>query len=132
MIFPYHGARRGSETRQLPLVPVVLHGPHESVDIVSLVDSGAEHNIFRLDVAENLGLELDYKRKVTLLGYDGRPRVGYLVTVELGLGRHRWTAPAIFSEFVTRRGLLGQVGFFAFFTVTFRYRKREMDIRWAK
>ena len=32
----------------------------------------------------------------------------------------------------SRKHRMGQAGFFAFFNVTFRYAKREMDIRWVR
>lgn len=52
-----------------------------------------------------------------------------LIKMELQLARHRWTAPTIFSDAGKRRAILGQIGFFAFFTVTFRYAARKIDIR---
>jgi hypothetical protein len=82
------------------MVPITLHGPLDSIDLVALVGAG-EHEA-----------------------------PGSLVQCDCQLGRRRWPAPFIFVD-VPIRPVLGQIGFFAFFNVTFRYAKREMDIRWT-
>ena len=49
---------------------------------------------------------------------------GFRVRINVG--------PAVFSIAGNQRVILGQTGFFAFFTMAFRYGKREMDIRRAR
>lgn len=129
MIFPYWETLRGNEARFLPFVNVHMHGPGGSRETSALVDSGAEHNVFGLEVAERLGISLDGASPVIVVGAGGHELDGFLTTVDLQLGPHRWTARTIFSDAGKRRGILGQIGFFAFFTVAFRYDKRELDIR---
>jgi len=132
MRYPYYHERRGSAIRFLPLVPITIHGPTASAEVNALVDSGAEDNVFRTDLARGLGLHLDRRDQVTLAGYDGTEGVAYRSVIELQVGPHRWRATALFSDVLTRRALLGQDGFFAFFTVTFRYRDRILDVRPVK
>jgi hypothetical protein len=111
------------------MVPVrVLHGKN-SVQFDALVDSGAEHSIFSLEIAKEVGLSLRKARHVIAVGAGGHEIDGFLTTIELQLVRHRWTAPTIFSDAGQRRAILGQIGFFAFFAVTFRYAQGEMEIR---
>lgn len=55
-----------------------------------------------------------------------------MVPVTFQVGKHRWTGPAVFSAAGNQRAILGQTGFFAFFTVAFRYWRHEMDIRRAR
>jgi hypothetical protein len=129
MIFPYWELQRDYEVRLLPLVRIRTFNGDRSVQFDALVDSGAEHSVFSLEIADELGIHLGDARHVVVVGAGGHEIDGFLTRVELQLGRHRWTAPSIFSEAGSRRGILGQIGFFAFFSVTFRYDQREMDIR---
>lgn len=130
MIFPYWQEVRDGETRWLPLVRPTLAGPSGvSIAVWALADSGAEHNVFSLEVAQALRVDPRDGASVTLVGIGGTEVHGALLPVAFQLGRYRWTAPVIFSRAVAERGVLGQAGFFAFFTVTFRYRKREVEVR---
>ncbi|MCA9217584.1 MAG: retroviral-like aspartic protease [Planctomycetales bacterium] len=128
MKYPYQHVRCGDSIRYLPLVPVTLSSSGTSIRTLALVDSGAEDNVFRMDVAEQLGLNLTGASEVVILGYDGQDAEAYRVMVSFELGNHQWDAPVIFSPAVAGRDLLGQIGFFAFFTVTFDYTGRTMNI----
>jgi hypothetical protein len=110
------------------MVPVRVRYADNSVQFDALVDSGAEHNIFSLEIAEEVGLSLRKARHVIVVGAGGHEIDGFLTTIELQLARNRWTAQTIFSDAGKRRAILGQIGFFAFFTVTFRYARREFEI----
>lgn len=132
MKFPYWIVQREHESRLLPMVPVTLVGPSRRVEIVALVDSGAEHSVFGADLADQLGFPHHNGTPVTVVGVGGQQTPGRLLEVALQLGPHRWNTSAIFSEAGNRRAILGQAGFFAFFTVTFRYYARTMDIRRAR
>jgi hypothetical protein len=111
------------------MVPIRARHKGKSVQFDALVDSGAEHNVFSLEIAEEVGLSLRKARHVIVVGAGGQEIDGFLTKVELQLARHPWTAPTIFSAAGERRAILGQIGFFAFFTVTFRHAAREIDIR---
>ena len=71
-------------------------------------------------------------REVIIFGYDGKEAAAFRIYVELQLGKEKWRAPVIFSDVVTRQGLLGQIGFFKFFNVDFRYAEKVMSIRRSK
>jgi len=109
-------------------VAIEFCGREGRFDVNALVDSGAEHNVFPVSVAERLDLDYKSERRVTIVGVAGQSS-GYLVPAELRLGRYWWAAPVIFSEAVDRQGMLGQLGFFKFFNVDFRYGDKVMDIR---
>lgn len=127
MRFPYQAEVRGGETRWLPYLPVTLWGTTGYVAVDALVDSGSEHNVFPSEIATELGIPLEAERPVSLEGIGGRAS-GILTVVEFQVGRYRWTAPTIFTEAIDKRGILGQAGFFAFFTVTFRFQRRVLEI----
>lgn len=128
MLFPYWEVTRGGERRWLPLIPITLWGTDGSKDVMALVDSGAEQNILSLELAEELGIDLEHSRPVTIVGAGEYETPGYLTEARLQLGEHRWTAEAIFSTAGDQRTILGQAGFFAEFSVTFRYSQGEMEI----
>lgn len=132
MTFPYWQVHLDGEPRLIPLIPLTLHGPSTSVDLLALIDSGAEHNVFGEEIAQRLSLDLEDATPVTIVGIGEQDRSGRLITVDLQLGKHRWTAPTIFSPALGQRLLLGQAGFFAFFNVYFRRRHGNMEIRRAR
>jgi hypothetical protein len=131
MKFPYFAEARGAETRWTPYIPVTLHGSAGSLVLDALVDSGSEQNVFSMEVAKELGVPIATERVVHLQGIGGAA-TGRLTVVEIQLGRYRWTAPAIFTDAIGNRGVLGQAGFFAFFTVIFRHARHEVEVQHAR
>ena len=128
MIFPYRETRRSGEVRFEPIVKIqVLHG-NKSLDIVALVDSGAERSLMPRQVADDIGLDLSQASQVEIIGAGGHEFPGFMTVVDLQLGRHRFRAPIIFTEQGINESLLGQNGFFSHFTVTFRYARRDLVI----
>ena len=131
MIVPYRERRYGGEVHHLPLITVTLESRKGAVEVNALIDSGAEHNVFNIDLADHLGLNYANGRPVELTTITGQTS-GYLLAVRYALRRHRWHAPTIFTEAADQQGLLGQQGFFENFAVTFRYYRRDMSVRWAQ
>lgn len=115
--------------RFLPLIELRVRHGRRLLQTDALVDSGAEHNILDSEVAEDLGITAEEGEPVTVVGAGGHVMDGFRTSTTFEIGKHRWTAPVIFSDAAEGRAILGQIGFFAFFSVTFRYRKREIDIR---
>jgi hypothetical protein len=134
MIFPYLDVSRGQDVRSKPIIPIGFHGPAGYRQVFALVDSGAEHSLLSLELIDSLGLREVGADAVEVIGVGGDASLGYLLDVEHQLRNHRWTAPAIFSDIMDSQSpmVLGQAGFFEFFTVTFRRRKSVMDIRRAR
>ena len=131
MIRPYRERRRGGHIRYLPLLTVNVQTGFRMVDVNALVDSGAEHNVFSIDIARRLQLDVKSGQPVTLNTIAGET-TGYLMPVNFELGRQQWRAPVIFTDSAGHPGILGQQGFFKYFTVTFKYRDRVMNIRRVK
>lgn len=110
-------------------MPIVVHGEDDLFTVRALVDSGAEQNVFSPDIAKRIGIDLNKHRPVTISGVGGMVD-GWLVPVTLQLGEWRWDSETIFSSGMEAgSGLLGQIGFFAFFIVTFNYPDRTMEIQ---
>lgn len=104
-----------------------------SEDVFALVDSGSETNIFRTDVANDLGLDLTRGREVIFGGFGAGEIPGILLPVDmqlwLGNTPHKWKAEVIFSDAAKERQVLGQEGFFDQFEITFRRKTAEFEIR---
>jgi hypothetical protein len=131
MIFPYLDVSHGLVIRSKPIIPIGLHGPSGHRQVFALVDSGAEHSLLSLELIDSLGLPKEGAHAVEVIGVGGDASLGYLISVEHQLRNHRWTAPAIFSDIAGLQSpmVLGQAGFFEFFTVTFKRSRSVMDIR---
>ncbi len=109
-----------------------MYNSRRHIRIRALIDSGAEHTVFGEQVARQLGINLLDNQRVVLQGVGGEVS-GYLAKVDLQLGTIRWTTDAIFSNGIEAgSGLLGQLGFFQFFTVTFLYSRGDITIRQAR
>lgn len=133
MIFPYLDVWRDGVIHTQPIIPVAVHGPAGFRQVFALVDSGAEHSVLSLELVASLQLETTNSNAVEIVGVGGNASRGYLLDVQLQLQKHRWIAPAVFSD-VVRSGspmILGQAGFFEFFTVSFKRRRWIMDVRRA-
>jgi hypothetical protein len=116
----------------LPLIPVTIRHNQQQADVLALIDSGAEHSVFPLAIAEELGWDLSNQVDVTIAGIAGAQAPGKLALMQCAIGRVKWSGPVIFSSGVHDRPLLGQAGFFEFFTVTFRRRRRDIEIKRAR
>lgn len=130
--FPYWEELRGGEPRFLPLIPIEVVGPVETIGVTALVDSGAEHNVFGLNVAEQLGIDLTDAAPVEVVGIGQQREPGNLSAVTLRVHDHEWKAPTIFTSAADGQAILGQIGFFGYFDVTFGYRRREIELNWSE
>lgn len=106
----------------LPYVDVVMRGPSISVSIEGcLVDSGADHNIFNNSWATISGIDLSFTSDVTLVTlpqFDNKQ--GVLVKVKYILDNYEWMGDTVFIDWPKPIALLGRVGFFDAFDVTFK------------
>ncbi|MCE9607964.1 MAG: hypothetical protein K8U03_24020 [Planctomycetia bacterium] len=129
MIFPYLEVVRHGGVRSLPIIPIRLHGPLRHVDLLALVDSGAEQSVVNFKLIEYLGLAAEGAVVVQIIGVGGKESRGYVIDVDHQLRNYRWQAPVVFSEAIEAPVILGQAGFFEHFNVTFKRRSALMDIR---
>lgn len=125
-----------------PVVPVTLVGPEEenAATFLALVDSGCERCLAAPGVARQIGVEPDAYRQVPMkIGGDIRMARPAEVTLRLapeqGEGHVEWQAEVdFFTEWTSSpwQVLLGQIGFFDQFTVTFRRSARQLAIEAAE
>ena len=68
------------------------------LEVRALVDSGADRNVFGMDIAKRLEIDFEDARPVTVIGVGEQVSEGVLAWVEYRLGRRTWGAETIFSE----------------------------------
>lgn len=137
MKFSYHhepsipGQAHQDRTKVLrPRIRVRLFHKNRFIDLLALVDSGADDCLFPLEVATELDLPLDAKN-VNLYGGIGAGHISALFThVKFGVaGEVIFPLYAGFSDAPTVVPILGQAGFFDRFEVKFNKPKEVIDLK---
>ena len=129
MIYPYQQLPVDDDAHFLPLIPVTVIGPALDLECYALVDSGSDQNVIDAPIAHATGISLTSGAPVIVSGLGDSETNGTEVDVEFRLGRQTWTAPVVFVSTGNQEVILGQLGFFAFFDITFWYQQRTIDIR---
>jgi hypothetical protein len=93
-----------------------------------LVDSGADINVFDVELAGALGIDLESGVAAEVTGVTGEPASVYIHPVELMVGDQSFTAPVAFVPATNPFGLAGQREFFDQFKVTFDFPEEELEI----
>ena len=122
-----------------PVIPIHIHNLNlkNKIHHYALLDTGADYNLFHADLLEILEVDdLKYGKRQDLFGIEGRGVVTYFHNVIVEIGHWRYQAFTGFTDYgmVTSPdqmsyGILGQVGFFEHFKITFDYKKRELEIK---
>lgn len=113
-----------------PYIPIrILHG-NNFQDLMCLVDSGADLCLFSSKIGEILGIDVNSGRREQIGGIAEAPIAAYVHTVRLivrGLGGVDVEAGFTESRGI-RTGLLGQIGFFDRYRITFQRSRNWVDI----
>ena len=111
-----------------PVVDVELKGKNKTLIVKALVDSGATFSIFRPEIADYLGIEIEKGKSIYLEGIGGRI-LGYMHSLPLKLGERTFTCKLIFSqEFTVSFNLLGRDNFFLPLIVSFAEKDHKVII----
>lgn len=114
-----------------PIIPVSLKSDIRHLEVYSLIDSGADFCMFDGELSYILDIDLAKLEKITLTGINGIAE-GYIAHLQVGVDHIYHPMPVIFSfDFSPRgfSGIVGQVGFFDAFEITFDRKKREIRLR---
>ena len=102
------------------LTVFISYNGKRSVPLESIVDTGAGYCIFDAGIADGLGIPLREGEQVNFSGIArGAETTGYVHTVTLTVAAQSYEAPIVFAYGLSVTGILGQVGFFDHFIVTF-------------
>ncbi len=113
-----------------PIIRINLeHGgmilPHEA-----LIDSGADMCIFHASIGRILGLNVENGKPARVAGVTGTIETYYIHRITLRLGAQGFETDVGFLPRMSDDGIgiLGQIGFFDQFAVTFDYRNQEVEL----
>ena len=97
--------------------------------INALIDSGATISVFKEEIAEQLGIEVESGEKITLGGVGGRI-VGYIHKLRINIANKEFVCPVVFShEYFVSLNLLGRSGFFEKFKIIFEENKKILKLK---
>ncbi|TSC77743.1 MAG: hypothetical protein G01um101433_496 [Parcubacteria group bacterium Gr01-1014_33] len=118
--FPY--VQKGAQW--YPTIDITLRGKKDELTVRALLDSGASFSVFRPEIAEHIGIQVEKGKAIYLEGIGGRI-LGYLHRVRAVVGNKRFVCSIVFSrEFTVSFSLLGRDNFFSQFRITFDEKKR--------
>ncbi len=113
-----------------PIVPILVHGPRDSLLVRPILDSGADFTLLPLSVAIATGVDLEMNRAGTVGGIEGGSLITYPGEVELelndGTQSYRWPTTVRFAA--GNNMLLGHLGCLEFFTATFDHRNGTFSL----
>lgn len=120
--------RQNPEGQFFPVIPLRFYFKRDIVDSSALVDSGATISIFRTDVAEDLGIEIEDGKEIYLGGVGGRIK-GYVHRLSIEIASKKFVCPIVFSyEYLVSFNLLGREAFFKRFRIVFEEKKNFLKL----
>ena len=122
-----------------PVIPIHMYSLNlrYKVHHYALLDTGADYNLFHADYLNYLnGNYLEEGKRQDILGIEGKGVETYFHDVVIEIGPWRYKAYTGFTNYGMVRssdqmsyGILGQVGFFEHFKVSFDYKKLEIEVK---
>jgi len=112
-----------------PIIPITILFKKQFVRMETLIDSGADYNIFHGDVATYLGINLTRGSKRTIHGIAGKIK-GYEHKVELKIDQIKFPSRITFSNQLPNNFIcvLGGKGFFDHFQVNLDYNNKTITL----
>lgn len=113
-----------------PVISLELVYKTKKIKYDVLIDSGADFCLFDEGIARLLGVPLEEGIKTKTYGFTGDGQIAYIHAIGIKLGNKTYTAKAGFVENMneTGFGIVGQVGFFDRFKVTFDYSEKTIEL----
>lgn len=111
-----------------PIIALRLKGEEEWVAFNAYIDSGATYSIFRAEVAEILGMEVDKGEKIYVTVGDGSLIAVYLHKVKLDLAGKIFDAIIGFSKQLgIGFNIIGRKDIFDNFVITFNEKAKYIE-----
>jgi len=134
LLFRYvHVPRSDKTLRHAPFIPVLAHSAEgKLLEIIALVDSGADNIVIPRDLAEILGLKLgDALETAGIGGKVPVRKASFTFTVKQGREAHSVTATALvlMDSGQDIPLILGRNGFFEQFDITFRQKEEKLVLK---
>lgn len=123
-VFPY---KKDAKGRAFPIAPITLEFKNKK-DLLALVDSGATVSIFKAEVAEALGINIETGEEIWLGGVGGHIK-GYLHKLKVEIAGKSFVCPIVFSrEYTVSFNLLGREVVFKQFRIIFEEKKNLLKL----
>ena len=130
MTFPY---KEITPHIRRPVIPIIIKSYTYFVLYHGLIDSGADHCIFSLEIAKELGLKFSNKNKTTFIGAGDDEIEGFWGEIDIKIDKITYSTRVIFAKISDfGHGILGQLGFFDHFDVQLSYQKQVIEIESVK
>lgn len=102
--------------------------------VIALIDSGASANLFTAEIADSIGIkQLETGEEHSFYGISGQLAKAYGHEVIMEVGGHNFKSKIYFSRDVRPETvLLGMIGFFDHFVVTFDRPKETIELKPVK
>jgi hypothetical protein len=113
-----------------PVIPVTLINGDSKITNLAIIDSGADLCIFHAEIGEQTGIDIESGKLQTFSGITREQLTAYFHNIKIGIGGYNYDCYVGFSRDLVNMpyGLLGQVGFFNLFNVTFNYEKERIEL----
>ncbi|MFH0713100.1 MAG: hypothetical protein V1722_01160 [Candidatus Micrarchaeota archaeon] len=114
---------------QYPAVPVTIYFVENATPTYTIIDSGADYCLFNNELADDLKLEIETGRQISLNGIGGKI-VAFLHEVQIQLLNRKITCKALFSrDFKWQANILGRAGFFEAHEITFKEKDKIIQVK---
>src|SRR3989338_7907920 len=101
--------------RFFPIIPIKLVSNEVIIDTLAYLDSGASISLFRIDIANQMNIDIENGERIHLEGISGKITV-YIHKLKIIIDDLEFIIKAGFSEeYVASFNLLGRDNFFAKF-----------------
>jgi predicted aspartyl protease len=125
--------RKDGPPRKTPTIPVTFIGPEESIDIIAILDSGADISVLPMEVGELLGLDLT-KNRSPCSGIGGEVDTAEnQVRVRISQGHENYTfaipVKVVLDPNASIPVLIGRDGFFEKFEITFDEKRERISLK---
>jgi hypothetical protein len=122
-IYKYQSDIRGNYN---PLIPVRLKYLKTQNNYLALIDSGASVSIFKTDVAEYLGIDIEKGSEIELRGAGGWLK-GYIHNLSAEVAGKKFKCQVVFSrDYLVPLNIIGRRNFFENFRITFDEAKKSV------
>ncbi len=137
MKFDYYKMKTGDPKREwliYPLIPIRLSAKGRTIQLLALIDSGADVSLFHSSIAAKLGLDTDIGQTMRYNGIEGQSITGQLYTVDLQVvgANERMTMNVGFTDSSGVHAILGQQDFFEHYQITFERYNERLELKPAK
>lgn len=116
-----------------PVIPIRLVNGDKAIRYEVLVDSGADMCVFDAAIGEAINIPTGNGKRREVRGVGGKSSIYHECPVTLEIGGWEYDIIGGFMPAVAGRvmpyGIVGQIGFFEFFTVTFDWQKEVVALK---